>query len=172
ATKVLVLGVVDLLQLILGRQRLEVVPHLVGDRLVQLRLPIEILVDPGELQEGPVVENHHRPHLARSAELARVLLGQALPERIELRQARMRHGPPGDFQTIDPLEEALGDALEDLPSSRLEGLEVHRTQPARASLRLITMKIPRASAHWKTSVPTLNGEIGVRLAARSEKSVA
>src|SRR5690606_22444625 len=61
--------IVDIAQIVGVSQRLEVVAQLVGERLPDLLVPVEVVVLLGDVKEGAVVQNDPGPGRVRSTPL-------------------------------------------------------------------------------------------------------
>src|SRR5690606_17241510 len=128
--EVLVRRVVHRHQRVLRGERFEVVLELVRQRLPQLVLPVEPLVQPGEPQERAVIQHDHGPRRVRSAVVGEVVLRDALAERVDVRQRGVRLRGPLHHQPGPARLAALGDPPPDPPGTILEIVETQvRSSP-------------------------------------------
>src|SRR5690606_2904062 len=110
----------------LFRQRLEVVAQLVGERLPDLLVPVEVVVLLGDVKEGAVVQNDPGPGRVRSTPLRRIALRNALAQGVDLRPLRVRFRLALNEKAVHARLVAVGDPLPGGFCATPEGLEIHR----------------------------------------------
>src|SRR5690606_10076085 len=125
----LVRRIVHALERVLARERLQVVPELVRERLPELALPVELVLALRELAERSPVERDDGAGRVGPSELGGMILREALAQRVDVRERRVRGGLARDHEPVHASLVLLRNLLERGPCLALERTEVHVRQP-------------------------------------------